>query len=198
MLQKNDERAIWYSTHNEFLEPDITTGALDIKMAYANCVKNGYNYITPIIIEPDGQQRYGQTLNIKDSCKNMIKNIRAMTGLTQKDFAEKYYIPKRTLENWESSTVAVTKGTPLYIIMALMNLVESEHYCRLFPALILYHELNVDFENCGDDLQYDYLTLNTARSGREVMWYLDDTECKAIYTDTLEFLTEEEIDEELT
>ncbi len=31
-----------------------------------------------------------------------IKEIRALTGLSQVKFAEKYNIPRRTLENWES------------------------------------------------------------------------------------------------
>lgn len=30
-----------------------------------------------------------------------IKDLRARTGLTQLEFAEKFGIPKRTLENWE-------------------------------------------------------------------------------------------------
>lgn len=30
-----------------------------------------------------------------------VKELRQITGLTQKAFAEKYHIPKRTLENWE-------------------------------------------------------------------------------------------------
>ena len=31
-----------------------------------------------------------------------IKEIRAMTGLSQAKFAERYGIPKRTLEDWEA------------------------------------------------------------------------------------------------
>lgn len=34
--------------------------------------------------------------------KMTIKEIRKYTGLTQKEFAEKYKIPKRTIENWET------------------------------------------------------------------------------------------------
>lgn len=32
-----------------------------------------------------------------------IKEIRELTGMTQKEFAEKYNIPKRNIENWETS-----------------------------------------------------------------------------------------------
>ena len=31
-----------------------------------------------------------------------IKDVRKHTGLTQKAFAEKYQIPARSIENWES------------------------------------------------------------------------------------------------
>ncbi len=32
---------------------------------------------------------------------NKVKALRLSTGLTQKEFSEKYKIPQRTLENWE-------------------------------------------------------------------------------------------------
>ena len=44
----------------------------------------------------------------------------------------------------------------------------------------------------------NYLTENKARSGREVLWYLDQDEHEAaVYIDTGEKLTEEEIEKEL-
>lgn len=33
-----------------------------------------------------------------------IKELRAMTGLSQAAFAAKYNIPKRSIENWESGS----------------------------------------------------------------------------------------------
>ena len=44
-----------------------------------------------------------------------IKELRSMTGLTQKAFAEKYHIPKRTLENWEGGQREPTE-TILYLL----------------------------------------------------------------------------------
>ena len=49
-------------------------------------------------------------------------------------------------------------------------------------------EINANFSS---------LTENTARNGREVLWFMDTLHCEAIYIDTLEFLTEEEIEKEL-
>lgn len=46
------------------------------------------------------------------------------------------------------------------------------------------------------DINDDVLTDNTGRSGRKVLWYNDNTSEAAIYIDTLEFLTDEEIEEE--
>lgn len=39
---------------------------------------------------------------IKMNVSNRIKEIRAITGLTRKDFSDKYGIPLRTLEEWEA------------------------------------------------------------------------------------------------
>ena len=41
-----------------------------------------------------------------------IKEIRNMTGLSQVDFAEKYNIPVRTIENWESNV----RTPPTYVL----------------------------------------------------------------------------------
>ena len=46
------------------------------------------------------------------------------------------------------------------------------------------------------DINDNVLTDNTGRSGRKVLWYNDNTHEAAIYIDTLEFLTNEEIEEE--
>lgn len=62
----------------------------------------------------------------------------------------------------------------------------------------LYNELG--FENAdsfAEDYKNDIVTENTCRNGRKVIWYIDSVKCAAIYEDTLEFLTEEEIEKEL-
>ena len=59
----------------------------------------------------------------------------------------------------------------------------------------LYEKLNID--SILDDISDDTLTENTARNGRAVLWYLDESQNIAIYCDTLDFLTNEEIENEL-
>ena len=44
-----------------------------------------------------------------------VKELRQITGLTQKAFAEKYHIPKRTLENWEGGQREASE-TILYLL----------------------------------------------------------------------------------
>ena len=52
-----------------------------------------------------------------------IKEIRTKAGLTQKAFAEKYEIPKRTLEDWDAE-----RRIPAPYIIKLLERVVSEDY----------------------------------------------------------------------
>lgn len=61
----------------------------------------------------------------------------------------------------------------------------------------LYEELNIINPDIMSDYDNDYLTEHTARNGRPVMWYLEEGREAAIYTDTCELLTQEEIKNEL-
>lgn len=51
-----------------------------------------------------------------------IKEIRTMSGLTQKAFAEKYGIPKRTLESWEMGE----RKPPEYVVTLLEKAVRAD------------------------------------------------------------------------
>lgn len=51
-----------------------------------------------------------------------IKEIRSLTKLSQVNFAAKYGIPRRTLENWESGT----NNPPQYVIDMLERTVEND------------------------------------------------------------------------
>ena len=68
----------------------------------------------------------------------------------------------------------------------------------LLQAIIkLYKELNFENPAIIDDINNDYLTEHKARNGRAVLWYLDGVNECAIYADTLEILTANEIENEL-
>lgn len=51
------------------------------------------------------------------------KEIRALTGLSQQKFADKYRIPKRTIENWESE-----KTIPAEYVMELLERAVKEDF----------------------------------------------------------------------
>ena len=54
-----------------------------------------------------------------------IKEIRALTGLSQAAFAEKYGIPRRTIENWEMSGSQGRKP-PDYVVRLLERAVHED------------------------------------------------------------------------
>ena len=54
--------------------------------------------------------------------KDKIKELRKRLGLSQAKFAEKWGIPKRTIEDWEAGKREV-KG---YIVRMMYNIVEFE------------------------------------------------------------------------
>lgn len=51
-----------------------------------------------------------------------IKELRAMTGLTQEAFVVKYRIPRRTLQSWESGE----RKPPPYVPYLLELIIKSE------------------------------------------------------------------------
>lgn len=52
-----------------------------------------------------------------------IKELRALTGLSQKTFSDKYGIPKRTVEDWE----AERRTPPEYVILLLERAVKEDY-----------------------------------------------------------------------
>ncbi len=57
----------------------------------------------------------------------------------------------------------------------------------------LYARLGFESPDPLGDMERDYLTVNETINGREVLWYLDEANEVAIFTDTLTFLTADEI-----
>lgn len=55
-----------------------------------------------------------------------IKEIRAITGLTQSKFAEKYGLNKRTLQNWEGGANRPPQGFEKLLLRAVMEDQERE------------------------------------------------------------------------
>lgn len=51
-----------------------------------------------------------------------VKELRILSALSQKEFSEKYTIPKRTIEDWESGR----RNPPGYVIALLERAVKED------------------------------------------------------------------------
>lgn len=67
-------------------------------------------------IPDDRLQQLGQ---LWDAAHLTVKAIRAATGLSQAAFAQRFFIPRRTVENWESGT----NTCPVYVRLLLAQAV---------------------------------------------------------------------------
>ena len=69
-----------------------------------------------------------------------IKRLRQTTGLNQKEFSEKYRIPLRTLQNWETdSDLPSARTCPQYVEFLLTKAIMSD-----FPIARNLLEANID------------------------------------------------------
>ncbi len=66
-----------------------------------------------------------------------IKELRQITKLSQKEFGQKYRIPLKTIQNWESSTEKPSSRIcPSYIIYLLAKIIVNEYpNCQLKDKL---------------------------------------------------------------
>lgn len=110
--------------------------------------KNIENLLTPfsskVTLDYGDEVLYldGQIISSKKEClcstdKNQllqkenieIRDLRILTGLTQKEFSEKYKIPYQTLKKWEMNATEkvgekeVKRKAPEYLINALKHLI---------------------------------------------------------------------------
>jgi putative transcriptional regulator len=63
--------------------------------------------------------------------KDIIKTIRAATGLSQRAFAQRYAIPVRTVENWEGGQ----NVPPLYLVGLLWRVVFELDFVDKLPDI---------------------------------------------------------------
>ena len=63
---------------------------------------------------------------------SMVKELREMTGLSQKAFGKKYHIPTRTVENWEGG-----QRSPSETIVYLLERAVKEDYKMKYKRILL-------------------------------------------------------------
>ena len=64
-----------------------------------------------------------------------IRELRALLGITQGEFAERYHIPFRTVQNWEKGV----RNPPEYVLNLLTDRVHTELINRKTSVLPKYH-----------------------------------------------------------
>ena len=78
-----------------------------------------------------------------------VRQLRSITGLSQKSFGEKYHIPKRTVENWESGS-----RKPSETMLFLLNRVVKGDYMNEYRivAIRTYGGIIEEFDigTCND------------------------------------------------
>lgn len=129
----------------------------------------------------------------------MAKYTEAQNKSTQRYISKAYdqiavRAPKGKRDQYKK--VAEERGKSLnQLIVEYLDYIMMEESKMIEALRALYDELGIEFTL--RDVDKDYLTENTCRNGRKVLWYMDENKCVAIYIDTLEFLTDEEIEKEL-
>ena len=63
---------------------------------------------------------------MSDISNTRAYEIRKMSGLTQAAFAEKYNIPKRTIETWEAASASARRNAPDYVLDLLERVVKED------------------------------------------------------------------------
>ena len=83
-----------------------------------------------------------------------IKEIRTSTGLSQKKFAEKYNIPRRTIEDWETNK----RIPPVYVTDMIEWRINTDMRERTYARLMEYAiRLNAKMSSIVDEAVTEYL-----------------------------------------
>lgn len=99
-----------------------------------------------------------------------VKEIRKYTGLSQANFAKKYGIPKRSIENWETGS----RNCPDYVITLLDRVVKED-----FKKFLVEFAFSENFSSVDQWDSMDGMEAITAENAEEAAK-------KAAYTDGLE------------
>jgi DNA-binding transcriptional regulator YiaG len=72
----------------------------------------------------------------KNSLRNILVELRGATNWTQKEFAEYFDIPRRTLEDWEIGA----RGMPEYLLRLMVYKLENENVVENFSNKFIKSE----------------------------------------------------------
>ncbi len=67
----------------------------------------------------------------KESLREILIRLRGVTDWTQKDFAQYFYIPRRTLQEWELGN----RKMPEYLLRLMIYKLENENIVKDFSKI---------------------------------------------------------------
>ncbi len=106
-------------THNQYYEAVTEIQNYTDRDAFTSDVALSITSLEDADKEIDLVAIAGQIGMIWDAYHMSIKDLRAVTGLSQAAFSRRFLFPRRTLENWESAKVP--NECPLYIRMLIAD-----------------------------------------------------------------------------
>lgn len=143
-----------------------------------------------------------------------VKELRRKTGMNRKEFSDYLKIPYQTVKNWESG---ISECKPMVlrgmyyellvkkkIIRNDINMTNITYAGRILTeqevravreALnnINYYDVADDAERMQEWLEDDTISICECRNKRKAVWVLVECDEAAVYVDTLESLSKEEI-----
>ena len=109
-----------------------------------------------------------------------IKELRAITGLSQRAFGEKYHIPTRTVENWESGS-RKPNDTVLYLLeRAVREDYEMITWYNLIPMNI--DDVAKGLDDSYDGATFDYTVEMTTSDKKELIDKIENIANKDDYS----------------
>lgn len=127
-------KTLWYAVMADRDDMDWGTGSFDKEEAFQMLIDREYEYIAVIDgeecieeIEREEVEEFFRDREYEETKKSVgiarVKNIRALSGLSQQNFCKTYNIPRRTLEDWETG-----KNTaPDYVLELLERAVRADY-----------------------------------------------------------------------
>ena len=106
-------------THKQYYEAVTEIQNYTDRDAFTSDVALSITSLEDADKEIDLVELAGQIGMIWDAYHMSVKELRATTGLSQVAFARRFLIPRRTLEDWESTRVS--NECPLYIRMLIAD-----------------------------------------------------------------------------
>lgn len=115
-----------------------------------------------------------------------VRELRFIARFTQKEFAAKYKMTKRTIENWECQTRKIAP----YVLELLERVVLLDYKDNYTALQLLYSTINKDIQQLDSDIYYNTITIQTGKDKDPYYLYKDKNTTIAVNCKTIELVSE--------